>query len=66
MPGVTPINMGVAAGAYTVGTNLGVFVLPLIMGSFVDHFGLPGGSWSLFVALLVALIALLIVKEKKA
>jgi len=66
MPGVTPVNMGVAAGAYTVGTNLGVFVLPLIMGSLVDHFGLPGGSWSLFAALLIALIALLLVKEKKA
>jgi MFS family permease len=66
MPGVTPVNMGVAAGAYTVGTNLGVFVLPLIMGSFVDRLGLSGGSWSLFVALLVALLALLMVKEKRA
>lgn len=66
MPGVTPANMGVAAGAYTVGTNLGVFVLPLVMGSFVDHFGLAGGSWSLFAGLLIAFIALLIVKENKA
>ncbi len=66
MPGVTPVNMGVAAGAYTVGTNLGVFVLPLVMGSFVDHFGLAGGSWSLFAGLLIAFIALLIVKENKA
>jgi MFS family permease len=66
MPGVTPVNMGVAAGAYTVGTNLGVFVLPLIMGSFVDRFGLPGGSWSLFIALLVALLAMLLVKDKRA
>lgn len=66
MPGVTPANMGVAAGAYTVGTNLGVFVLPLVMGSFGDHFGLAGGSWSLFAGLLIAFIALLIVKENKA
>ena len=57
MPGVTPANMGVAAGAYTVGTNLGVFVLPLVMGSFGDHFGLAGGSWSLFAGLLIAFIA---------
>jgi nitrate/nitrite transporter NarK len=66
MPGVTPVNMGVAAGAYTVGTNIGVFFLPLILGSFIDRFGLPGGSWSLFVTYLIALIALLMVKEKKA
>jgi CP family cyanate transporter-like MFS transporter len=66
MPGVTPDNMGVAGGAYTVGTNIGVFFLPLIMGSFVDHYGLPGGNWSLFAACLLALFALLLVKEKKA
>ncbi len=66
MPGVTPVNMGVAAGAYTVATNIGVFFLPLILGSFVDRFGLPGGSWSLFVAYFVALIAMLIVKENRA
>jgi MFS family permease len=66
MPGVTPVNMGVAAGAYTVGTNFGVFVLPLVLGLFQVHFGLSGGSWSLFVALLVALLALLMVKEKRA
>jgi len=66
MPGVTPVNMGVAAGSYTVGTNIGVFFLPLILGSFVDHFGLSGGSWSLFAAYLIALLALLIVKETKA
>ncbi|MDA8334765.1 MAG: MFS transporter [Peptococcaceae bacterium] len=66
MPGVTPVNMGVAAGAYTVGTNIGVFVLPLILGSFVQSAGLAGGTWSLFVTYLIALVALIIVKEKKA
>jgi MFS family permease len=66
MPGVTPVNMGVAAGAYTVGTNIGVFFLPLILGAFEDHFGFPGGSWALFVAYLIAPLALLMVKENRA
>jgi len=66
LPGVTPSNMGVAAGAYTVGTNIGVFILPLVLGGFVQSSGLPGGIWSLFVTYLLGFIALLIVKEKKA
>lgn len=66
LPGVTSGNMGVAAGAYTVGTNIGVFVLPLVMGALVDKFGLSGGTWSIFVAYLIALAALVAVREKKS
>lgn len=64
LPGVTATNMGVAGGAYTVGTNIGVFLLPLIMGGMVDKYKLAGGMWAILITYLLGLVMLLIVREK--
>jgi nitrate/nitrite transporter NarK len=66
LPGVNASNMGVAAGAYTVATNVGVFFLPLIMGSMVGHFELEGGMLSILIVYLLALLAMLFVREKRS
>ncbi len=64
LPGVTPRNVGVMAGLWTVATNVGVFVLPLIEGAMVDKFGIKGGMWSILIVYLAFFVAMLQVKEK--
>ncbi|MDA8334113.1 MAG: MFS transporter [Peptococcaceae bacterium] len=66
LPGVTPRNHGVASGVWTVGTNIGVFVLPLIMGAVFDSFKIPGGMWAIVIGYAISFVALLLVKENKA
>lgn len=64
LPGVTPRNVGVMAGLWTMATNLGVFVLPLIQGAMVDHFSIEGGMWSILVVYVLFLLAMILTQEK--
>lgn len=67
LPGVTPANVGVAAGLWTMAVNTGVFFLPLIFGWIVDSTGGPGASaglWAMLIGYGLGLIAVLGVKEK--
>ena len=66
LPGVTPRNHGVANGVWTVGTNIGVFVLPLIMGAIFDAYKIPGGMWAIVIGYFISFVALLLVKENKS
>ncbi len=73
MPGVTPVNVGLASGVYTMATNIGVFGLPLVMGAIMDAFGGPfkpggnwAGMWTILIGYGIGLIAMLAVREKAA
>lgn len=69
LPGVTPANIGVAAGIWTMAVNIGVFFLPIIAGAIVDSTGGPGGigvMWVLLIGYAIGLAAVLPVREKLA
>lgn len=69
LPGVTPGNIGVAAGVWTMAVNIGVFFLPIVAGAVVDATGGPGGAgllWSLLIGYAIGLAAVLPVREKLA
>ena len=56
--------MGVAAGIWTMAVNVGVFFLPILFGAVYDHLKIPGGMWSILIGYFLALLAVLVVKEK--
>lgn len=69
--GVTPSNVGLASGVYTMGTNIGVFCLPLLMGGLIDVSGGPfkpsgnwAGMWAVFAGLAIAVVSMILVREK--
>jgi MFS family permease len=71
MPGVTPANVGLSSGVYTMGTNIGVFCLPLIMGAIIDGAGGPfkpsgnwAGLWTVLIFYAIALVTMILAKEK--
>jgi NNP family nitrate/nitrite transporter-like MFS transporter len=67
LPGVTPANVGVAAGLWTMAVNTGVFFLPLIFGWIVDSTGGPGASgglWAMLIGYALGLLAVLAVNGK--
>ena len=69
LPGVTPGNVGVAAGAWTMAVNVGVFFLPLIFGWLVDNTGgltAEGGLWAMLIGYALGLFAVLGVNERGA
>ncbi len=69
MPGVTPANVGLASGVYTMMTNVGVFCLPLLMGLIMDASGpskLIAGMWTILVLYGIALVSMIMVSEKAA
>ncbi len=73
MPGVTPNNVGLSSGVYTMGTNIGVFCLPLIMGGIIDASGGPfkpsgnwAGLWTVLIFYAIALVTMILAKEKAA
>jgi nitrate/nitrite transporter NarK len=66
LPGVTPANMGVVGGLWTMFVNTGVFFLPLIFASIVEATGGPGGAggmWAILIGYAVSLVAVLGVRE---
>ncbi len=65
LPGVTSRNVGVMSGLWTMTTNVGVFILPLIEGAMVDRFKIEGGMWSILIVYLFFWVALLFVKERR-
>jgi NNP family nitrate/nitrite transporter-like MFS transporter len=69
MPGVTPANIGVAAGLWTMFVNVGVFFLPIICGAIVENTGGSGGSgllWTILIGYALGLLALLPAKDSHA
>ncbi len=69
LPGVTPANIGVAAGTWTMFVNVGVFFLPLICGAIVDATGGPGAAgflWTQLIGYGIGLLAVLPVMGKAA
>ena len=70
MPGVTPVNVGLASGVYTMATNIGVFCLPVLLGAVMDAFGgrNPSGNWAgmwtILVLYAIALVSMAAVREK--
>ncbi len=73
LPGVTPANVGVAAGVYTMATNIGVFGLPIVMGVIMDSAGgqfKPSGNvagmWWVLIGYAIGLLAMIVVSEKAA
>jgi cyanate permease len=66
LPGVTPANVGVAAGVWIMAVNTGVFFLPLIFGSILASTGGPGGTgglWAILIGYGVALLAMLAARD---
>ncbi|MDR3568508.1 MAG: MFS transporter [Syntrophobacteraceae bacterium] len=69
MPGVTPANIGVAAGLWTMFVNVGVFFLPLICGGIVENTGGSGASgllWTILIGYGLGLLAVLPVRDSRA
>ena len=69
LPGVTPANVGVAAGMWTMAVNTGVFFLPLLFGWILDSTGgagAGGGLWAILIGYAVALVTVLFVREHSA
>jgi nitrate/nitrite transporter NarK len=73
LEGVTPSNVGLASGIYTMATNIGVFCLPLLMGLIMDAAGKPhspssswAGMWTVLIGYAIALVAMVAVREKMA
>lgn len=66
LPGVTPANVGVAAGLWTMAVNTGVFFLPLIFGWILATTGGPagtGGLWAILIGYGVGLLAMLAARD---
>jgi nitrate/nitrite transporter NarK len=66
LPGVTPANVGVAAGVWIMAVNTGVFFLPLIFGSILASTGGTGGTgglWAILIGYGVALLAMLAARD---
>ncbi len=66
LPGVTPANVGVAAGMWTMAVNTGVFFAPLIFGSILAGTGGAGGTgglWAILIGYGVALLAMLAARD---
>ncbi|MDR3556805.1 MAG: MFS transporter [Syntrophobacteraceae bacterium] len=73
LPGVTPANVGLSSGVYTMATNIGVFCLPLVLGGVMDAAGGPfkpsgnwAGMWAILIGYGIALVVMFAVKEKAA
>lgn len=66
LPGVTPSNVGVAAGVWIMAVNTGVFFLPLIFGSILASTGGAGGTgglWAILIGYGVSLLAMLAARD---
>jgi MFS family permease len=66
LPGVTPANVGVAAGLWTMAVNIGVFFLPLIFGWILASTGGAGGTgglWAILIGYGVGLLAMLVARD---
>jgi nitrate/nitrite transporter NarK len=66
LPGVTPSNVGVAAGLWTMTVNIGVFFLPLIFGWILASTGGVGGTgglWAILIGYGVGLLAMLAARD---
>lgn len=66
LPGVTPANVGVAAGVWIMAVNTGVFFLPLIFGSILVSTGGAGGTgglWAILIGYGVSLLAMLAARD---
>ncbi len=68
LPGVTPANVGVAAGVWTMAVNAGVFFLPLIFGWILGGTGGAGGTaglWAILIGYGVGLLAMLAARDNR-
>ena len=66
LPGVTPANVGVAAGLWTMAVNAGVFFLPLIFGWILASTGGAdgtGGLWAILLGYGAGLLAMLAARD---
>jgi len=66
LPGVTPANVGVAAGLWTMAVNTGVFFLPLAFGWILAGTGGAGGTgglWAMLIGYGVGLLAMLLARD---
>ncbi len=66
LPGVTPANVGVAAGLWTMAVNAGVFFFPLIFGWILASTGGAGGTgglWAILIGYGVGLLAMLLARD---
>lgn len=69
LPGVTPANVGIAAGLWTMAVNAGVFFLPLLFAWIVASTGGAGGTgglWAILIGYAVALLAMLAARDRHA
>lgn len=66
LPGVTPTNVGVAAGLWTMAVNTGVFFLPLIFGWVLASTGGAGGRgglWAILIGYGLGLLCILATRD---
>ncbi|MGH7224211.1 MAG: hypothetical protein ACRELF_13350, partial [Gemmataceae bacterium] len=66
LPGVTPANVGIAAGLWTMAVNAGVFFLPLIFGWILAGTGGAGGTaglWAILIGYGVGLLAMIAARD---
>jgi MFS family permease len=69
LPGVTPANVGVAAGTWTMAVNTGVLFFPLIFGWILASTGGEGGSgglWAILIGYGVVLLTMLFARDNHA
>ncbi len=63
---MTPTNVGVAAGLWTMAVNTGVFFLPLIFGWILAATGGAGGHaglWAILIGYGLGLLAMLVARD---
>lgn len=69
LPGVTAANVGVAAGAWTMAVNAGVFFVPVVFGWILGSTGGAAGTaglWAILIGYGVGLLAMLAARDNHA